>query len=643
MTYCRNSLISVFLLLGLAACGGDHHDDSASTPTTPGTPTSPAIPDGYAMVNMRVVDGPLRNVKVCADLNANGVCDAGEPSAVSDNLGFGFLLLTQEMREKYTCIAEVSTEATDLDNGPVEVAYRMSGPCRDSGVISPLTSLVMIYKNIFGVTVAQATDTVNAMLNEKQIDLDLLGDFTSNTNEVARLQATVARLLVITKQVLLKDVAPVPSPGTVTPEQREQAIRANREAEAAIDRRLMGVLAELFKAATDPTLLAETDVTTRRTALLNKGLLIAAQTGITGQNVADIVSLYKAPPVAPPLIGARMLVNLNYSGVNDYSYSLLNWSAQQPGGPNVPALYTETRFLKSSGPASDPYPEPRTSIWGQDIKRNESYWTGSEWFDCPENFAHQSTITGNGTEFVYCKAYRYTLQTLSLNLEGKTWNTLSSYFANLSINGNPLEGQWKLPQVVDAPLLPSGSRLLVAEKSEQDLPYIHSNVQQVQQIRPEAYCNNAVLPNGRWALATSLADLLARKGDACPAGSERAGTHDYSLLRLDYSDSGAATLGTAISFDAGGSSGKVKLWTCDFFSRCGETGQTGEWSIVEGLGNARILRLSKMPGEYDTRIYVERAGAVYYGVKRNSRLSTVFLVEEELRAYLFNQLGVSLF
>ena len=39
------------------------------------------------------------------------------------------------------------------------------------------------------------------------------------------------------------------------------------------------------------------------------------------------------------------------------------------------------------------------------------------------------------------------------------------------------------------------------------------------------------MPNGRWALATSLADLLGRKGEVCPAGSERAGTHDYSLLR----------------------------------------------------------------------------------------------------------------
>ncbi|MEW6253780.1 MAG: hypothetical protein AB1716_24300, partial [Planctomycetota bacterium] len=61
----------------LAACGGGS-DDAAVDPANPPAPVPPATPT-LTLTGRVTVNGPVRNVAVCLDLNANAACDAGEP------------------------------------------------------------------------------------------------------------------------------------------------------------------------------------------------------------------------------------------------------------------------------------------------------------------------------------------------------------------------------------------------------------------------------------------------------------------------------------------------------------------------------------------------------------------------------------
>ncbi len=66
--------LTALCIAALSACGGSSHNDDPPTPIPPG-PT-PVVLQGKV-----IVDQAVRNAVVCLDLNANGVCDAGEPAS----------------------------------------------------------------------------------------------------------------------------------------------------------------------------------------------------------------------------------------------------------------------------------------------------------------------------------------------------------------------------------------------------------------------------------------------------------------------------------------------------------------------------------------------------------------------------------
>ena len=70
-------ILGVSIAASLAACGGggDSGQPSAGGGTTPTTPTP--------TITGKAIDGYLAGATVCLDLNNNGVCDAGEPSAIT--------------------------------------------------------------------------------------------------------------------------------------------------------------------------------------------------------------------------------------------------------------------------------------------------------------------------------------------------------------------------------------------------------------------------------------------------------------------------------------------------------------------------------------------------------------------------------
>jgi hypothetical protein len=60
-----------------------------------------------------VIDGYLEGAKVCLDVNSNGTCDSGEPSATTDNGGKYQLALGNINAAGLNLIAEIPATAKD--------------------------------------------------------------------------------------------------------------------------------------------------------------------------------------------------------------------------------------------------------------------------------------------------------------------------------------------------------------------------------------------------------------------------------------------------------------------------------------------------------------------------------------------------
>jgi hypothetical protein len=139
----------------LTACGGggnsdngnegDDNDHNASSPV---------------LITTTVMDGLLGNALVCADLNANGNCEAHEPQARSTASGMAVLNLTGLNLATTRLLAMVGTDAVDADFGPVTQAYTLQTPATESKVISPLTTLIQLHMDATG----QSADAAKAYI-----------------------------------------------------------------------------------------------------------------------------------------------------------------------------------------------------------------------------------------------------------------------------------------------------------------------------------------------------------------------------------------------------------------------------------------------------------------------------------------------
>lgn len=133
----------------LAACGGGGDSDDGP-------------PAGAQPLSVTVMDGLVRNAKVCIDSNDNLRCDLSEMTAVTNAQGVANFLLPAGVAAT-AIVAEVGTDATDADTGAVTHAYVMSAPAGQS-VVSPLTTLTHRKVKAEGKSLAQAEQEVKTNL-----------------------------------------------------------------------------------------------------------------------------------------------------------------------------------------------------------------------------------------------------------------------------------------------------------------------------------------------------------------------------------------------------------------------------------------------------------------------------------------------
>ncbi|WP_186057102.1 hypothetical protein [Burkholderia gladioli] len=182
-------ILGLSVATALAACGGGG-DSGPSQPSAGGggTPTTPA-----PAVTGKAIDGYLIGAKVCLDLNNNGVCDSGEPTAVTDGTGQFSIPYSGDATGK-TLLVQVTSTTKDQSRPAgfqFPAAFTLSQIIQPttSQVVSPLTTLVGAQMRT-GLSYPQAIAAVQNLLG-KQVDPN--ADYLANSD--AATQALAAQIV----------------------------------------------------------------------------------------------------------------------------------------------------------------------------------------------------------------------------------------------------------------------------------------------------------------------------------------------------------------------------------------------------------------------------------------------------------------
>ncbi|HBO80395.1 MAG TPA: hypothetical protein DD502_19855, partial [Cupriavidus sp.] len=186
----KPTVIAALCATMLAACGGSGDSNSPST-STPPTTTPPAVTT--PSITGKAIDGYLVGATVCLDLNANNVCDSGEPSATTDANGNFTLPYTGDTSGK-RLLVQVTPATKDLSRPAgftFPASYTMSAVLEGGTTgqhVSPLTTLVTAQMEA-GMSRDEAVRAVQALLGS---NVDPTADFVANGDA-----ATTAKAIAI--------------------------------------------------------------------------------------------------------------------------------------------------------------------------------------------------------------------------------------------------------------------------------------------------------------------------------------------------------------------------------------------------------------------------------------------------------------
>ncbi|MBU9341695.1 hypothetical protein FOC27_10225 [Burkholderia multivorans] len=154
-------ILGVSIAAALAACGGGGDSNQSSAGATPTTPTPTPTVTGKA------IDGYLAGATVCLDVNDNGVCDSGEPNAITDATGQFSISYNGDATGK-TLLVQVTPQTRDLSRPAgfqFPASFTLSRVVQSSinQVVTPLTTLVTAQMQT-GLSQTQAIAAVRRLL-----------------------------------------------------------------------------------------------------------------------------------------------------------------------------------------------------------------------------------------------------------------------------------------------------------------------------------------------------------------------------------------------------------------------------------------------------------------------------------------------
>lgn len=170
-------LIPALGALVLSACNSNTTSPGSGNFSDTGNTTNTSA----GGVSGMVADGPLQGVTVCLDKNDNQLCDADEPSALTDAGGrYTLKLVTAADAAAYPVAAYVPVGAVDLDtpSTPVSKPYFLFAPAGGYAFISPITTMAAVVQKNHPDATPSEIATELALRMGLGSTVDLSGDYT---------------------------------------------------------------------------------------------------------------------------------------------------------------------------------------------------------------------------------------------------------------------------------------------------------------------------------------------------------------------------------------------------------------------------------------------------------------------------------
>lgn len=323
-----------------------------------------------------------------------------------------------------------------------------------------------------------------------------------------------------------------------------------------------------------------------------------------------------AAPVAPVAAGPfRVLRNFSFTDAANYSTRIFAGDSSVRDGQGY-FLVDDLRSSVSGGIA-------------QPFARNQLYWTGSEWYDCPSDGT--GIIRSNFDapfDSLFCNSYadeRHSSATVTLTgrrmadvVRDIRWYS-SKDFAADPANWGPDPA---VHTVLENRFFPAGATMEYRGQLRKATPLAIAMGPTSQVRVPPA---DASQPFNTWPFASSLDEFVAKyPGDLLGGPLNGATTfwlHGYTLATPPAPEY-TTTVEYRVAFDANGR--KARIWRN---YRLASTNATAAYEKLldtsyelETLGGVTLMRFAAMPAGFEEqfffqRLFAQRDGAVWYAFK----------------------------
>jgi trimeric autotransporter adhesin len=596
-------------VLTLSGCGGGGGGGGGA----PGGASGPGQqPVSTTELSGAVADGLIQGAKVCYDLNDNAKCDSGEP--ISNDTGADgkyTLNVPNDQAGKHAVIALVPVGAVDSDTGPVTKAYEMKSPPQadtsKSIFVSPITTIVQNVMVASGVTdPAAAIALVKTQLGMANSPLDNFIDQRSSSDPVvaddARRTVKIAQIVTTVQQ----EVGSTADAAGVPPAQKE----------ALISVVLVNNLAQLAEAATS---VGGSTTTTAVGQQLVSSIGITSATVAVQAQIATVLSTstpettVSATPT--PFVTVR---DFRYTDANNWSYRLFTGDDVVQGDGFK--YSNDVRKIISAG-VDKPY------------NRNAAFFVPATnaWYACPSDGYSAIRFTApnaaGDSNSTYCRTYASTSRRVDESIAG---STVGDVVARIRASGLPTYDTWgpMVSQLANASAtFPAGAILRYQISTDTATPDGHNLTDKVRVMKDSAK------PFDQWPFAATLDEMVQYYPGNFGALQANGGNTDGigQIPDLSVTDNTLQKVKNfRVAYQAtSATTGNARFYLCrrnatpNTNTNCnGANGQVllNTTYTIETQADARVMRFAAFPAEVEAfrkfrRLYVERAGAVFYGFK----------------------------
>jgi hypothetical protein len=600
----QTALLSIAAALSgaliLAACGGGGGGGGGA-----GGQPSPSGISAPVSLSGVVADGLIQGAQVCYDLNDNGRCDSGEP--VSSNTGAnGAYTLSVPAAEagKHAVIAVVPVGAVDSDTGTVTIPYTLKAPPNTNTVasifVSPITTIVQEVMVASGSTnPAAAIELVKQQLG---MTISPLTNFIEQraTNPDAARAGTIAQVITALKQEV-------------------SAAAATAGVSEAQTQALLSVVV-----VNNLTALAESVASSTGSATLTAANLAANQ-GLNSSTVA-IQAQIASSIVAATTDTSTVTTPTAFVTLRDFRYtSPTNWNYRVFTGDDV----TRPDGFKRAN-------DVRVNSTAFPYVRNLSYYNeaASSWYACPsdgfEAIVYKDATATAPSESSYCNTYRDSSRRTTEDISGQTISAVVSRIRASGLEGYSTWAGTPTLMMSQTAVFPAGSQLRYQVNTRLATPITQQLADKVR-----VYKNTTAASFEKWPFAATLDEMIQYYPGNFAGGTPNGGNSDGIGQFPDgaYQVAGMqAVKNYRVMYQAtSATTGNARIWQCrrnanapagNGFTNCstGSAALMDTTYTIETLADTRVLKFANLPAELlalrkNSRVLIERGGAVFYGFK----------------------------